>query len=391
MNRYKPKQKVLVAVGTRPEAIKLAPLIRALHKDARFECRVCSTGQHQEMLQQVFDWFDIEADEKMNVMTHGQPLNMMAGRIQSGFQTVLENETPDIVIVHGDTTTAFMCALAAHYSYNIFKHKPIKVAHIEAGLRTYDKYAPFPEESNRRLIGHIADWHFAPTMTNAEALAIENIVDDVFIVGNSVIDALHETTEILKNKPVEPYPFIEDDGRIILVTGHRRENYGTGFDNICRALKEISALYPSDHIVYPVHLNPIVKDKVTEHLQDLENVHLVAPMDYPHFVAAMQQAHIILTDSGGIQEEAPALGKPVLVMREVTERPDAVAMGTVKLVGTNKEKIVGETCLLMDDEEAYKKMSEAKNPYGDGKSVERILNIMAGERGQENAFMVAGV
>jgi len=373
-------KKVLIVVGTRPEAIKMAPVILAMQADDRFECSVCATGQHQEMLYQVLDWFGIAPDTRMNVMSHGQPLSHMAGRILNGLHTIVENDHPDYILVHGDTTTAAMASLVGYYSYSVSEHKPIQVVHIEAGLRTHDMYAPFPEEGNRVMIGHLSNWHFAPTETAKKALADENVTENVFVTGNTVIDALFTTIELLKKEPRNPLPQIPEGKRIILVTGHRRENYGEGFRSICAALRELAEKYPEDHIVYPVHLNPSVKDVVTETLADVKNIHLVRPMDYPDFVATMQRSYIILTDSGGIQEEAPSLGKPVLVMRDVTERPEAVEAGTVKVVGTDAKKLVQEASILMDNADAYNKMSGSMNPYGDGQATKYILDILCGEK-----------
>lgn len=378
--------KALCIVGTRPEAIKMAPVIKALQADDRYECLVCATGQHKEMLYQILDWFQITPDYKMDVMLAGQPLSHLAGKLLSGLHDLIDEINPDLTFVHGDTTTAFIAALASHYAYNKETGREMKVVHVEAGLRTYDKHAPFPEESNRVLIGQLADWHFTPTITSAEALLLENVVKNVYVVGNTVIDALYDTVDLLKHNPREPLAFIPEDEKVILVTAHRRENYGDGFKNICKALKEIATLHPDSHVVYPVHLNPHVKGVVTEMLADISNIHLIPPMDYPDFVAAMLRSHIILTDSGGIQEEAPSLGKPVLVMRDVTERPDAVAAGTVKLVGTNAETIVSATTKLMNDELAYNKMAKAINPYGDGMTAMRIINILAGDSAKENTF-----
>jgi UDP-N-acetylglucosamine 2-epimerase (non-hydrolysing) len=378
--------KALCIVGTRPEAIKMAPVIKRLQKDPRYECIVCATGQHKEMLYQVLDWFDIVPDYKMDVMLAGQPLSHLAGKLLSGLHDLIDEINPEFAFVHGDTTTAFIAALASHYAYNAAESKHMKVVHVEAGLRTYDKHAPFPEESNRVLIGQLADWHFTPTINSAEALLLENITRNVFVVGNTAIDALYDTIDILKEKPHNPLSFIPEDEKVIMVTAHRRENYGDGFKNICKALKEIAILYPNTHIVYPVHLNPNVKDVVEGMLGEISNIHLVPPMDYPDFVSAMMRSHLILTDSGGIQEEAPSLGKPVLVMREVTERPDAVAAGAVKLVGTDTDKIVSTVTMLMEDEVAYRTMAKAVNPYGDGQTSERIVNILAGDPVKANTF-----
>ncbi|MBI1363909.1 MAG: UDP-N-acetylglucosamine 2-epimerase (non-hydrolyzing) [Proteobacteria bacterium] len=372
--------RVLTIIGTRPEAIKMAPLVLALQNDERFESAVCATGQHREMLYQVLDWFKITPDYALNVMTHNQPLAYLSGRVLNGLQTIISGYKPDMVLVHGDTTSGFIGALAAFYNR-------VPVAHIEAGLRTGDLYAPYPEEANRQLISRLAQWHFAPTQTAADSLMCEDVPNpNIFVTGNTVIDALLETTTMLAKKPIKVLPEVPEDARMILVTGHRRENYGDGFVQICEALKHIATTYPDTHVVYPVHLNPNVKNVVHEMLDGIGNVHLVAPMDYPSFVAAMQRSTLILTDSGGIQEEAPSLGKPVLVMREVTERPDAVAAGTVKLVGAKKERIIAAVSELLDNPDVYARMSQAKNPYGDGKATRRILNILAGEEVATNTF-----
>lgn len=384
------RKKVLVAIGTRPEAIKMAPLIHALQNDARFSCQVCSTGQHKEMLTQVLEWFNIETDHELNVMLSGQPLAKLSGRILSGMQDVISTERPDLVLVHGDTTTAFLAALASFYNYDIKTKHKIKIAHIEAGLRTDDILSPYPEEGNRRLIAPLADYHFAPTLTSAHHLNGEGITKNIFVTGNTVIDALHYTKEKTKEYKKDPFPYIPQDAKIILVTGHRRENYGAGFEGICSALKIITEKYPKANIVYPVHLNPQVKEPVTEMLGDVKNVHLIPPLNYPDFIAAMHRSHIILTDSGGIQEEAPSFGKPVLVMRNTTERPEAIEAGTVKMVGTDERKIIDAVSKLMDCDASYSHMAHAVNPYGDGKASRRILNILAGENPLENTFSSIG-
>lgn len=383
-------QNILVTVGTRPEAIKMAPIIQALKNDSRFTCKVCSTGQHKEMLQQVFDWFKIEADFHLDVMEPGQPLARLSGRILSGMQDTFNKFRPDISLVHGDTTTAFLSALAAYYNYDYKNQHKIKVAHIEAGLRTHNMMSPYPEEGNRRLIGSLADFHFAPTLSAAHNLNAENISENIFVVGNSVIDALLATKSKTNALNLKALPFICKEKRTILVTGHRRENYGRGFEGICHALKLIAEKYEDVNIVYPVHLNPQVQKPVHDLLDHIPNIHLIDPLNYPEFISAMCQSHIILTDSGGIQEEAPSIGKPVLVMRDTTERPEAVEAGTVKVVGTDERKILNEVSKLLDSEEAYKKMSESINPYGDGNTTKRILNILAGENPHENIFHYPG-
>jgi UDP-N-acetylglucosamine 2-epimerase (non-hydrolysing) len=373
------KLKVLSLVGTRPEAIKMAPVIKALAADDRFQSIVCATGQHQEMLYQILDWFHIQPDHALNVMTANQPLAYLSGRILNGLQTVISFDKPDIVVVQGDTTTAFIGALAAFYNR-------VPVAHVEAGLRTFNLASPYPEEGNRQLIGRIAKWHFAPTDTAAAALAKEGITDGVYVTGNTVIDALLETTAMLKAAPRQPLAFVPEGTRVVLVTGHRRENYGEGFRQICLALKDLAQRYPDTAIVYPVHLNPNVKTVVHAELGDVKNIHLIRPLDYPDFVAAMQRAHLVITDSGGVQEEAPSLGKPVLVMRDTTERPEAVTAGTVRLVGAQRDSIVRSAIELLDTPAAYAAMARAVNPYGDGLATGRILNLLAGESAAGNTF-----
>ncbi|MFT7144022.1 MAG: UDP-N-acetylglucosamine 2-epimerase (non-hydrolyzing), partial [bacterium] len=342
------RKKVLVAIGTRPEAIKMAPIIHALKHDTRFDCQVCSTGQHKEMLQQVFDWFEITADHELDVMRAGQPLAKLSGRILNGMQDVISNHRPDLIMVHGDTTTAFLAALASFYNYDVATQHKIEIAHVEAGLRTDNLLSPYPEEGNRRLIAPLADYHFAPTMTSAHHLNAEGINKNIFVTGNTVIDALNYTRQKSEENKKNPFPNIPKEAKIILVTGHRRENYGEGLKGICNALKLLAEKYEDMHIVYPLHLNPQVKKPVTEMLSHISNIHLTEPLDYPHFIAAMHRSYIILTDSGGIQEEAPALGKPVLVMRDTTERTEALKAGTVKMVGTDERKIIDAVSKLMD-------------------------------------------
>jgi UDP-N-acetylglucosamine 2-epimerase (non-hydrolysing) len=380
----------MITVGTRPEAIKMAPIINAMKQDKRFDCKVCSTGQHKEMLEQVFNWFNITPDYELDVMRPGQPLAKLSGLILSGMQDVLSHHRPDTLLVHGDTTTAFLSALAAFYNYNFYDHSHIKIGHVEAGLRTGNMLSPYPEEANRRLIGPIADFHFAPTLNSAHSLNAEGITENIFITGNSVIDALYETKERIQNKKIKPFPFIKNSHKTILVTGHRRENYGDGFKNLCHALKLIAEKYKDLNIVYPVHLNPNVQGPVYELLGDCKNIYLVDPMDYPIFVSAICESDIILTDSGGIQEEAPSLGKPVLVLREETERPEALKAGTVELVGTSEIRILNAVSKLLDDVDYYNKMANAINPYGDGLTTKRILNILAGDNPLENVFSPTG-
>lgn len=361
---------VLSIFGTRPEAIKMAPVLHALTA-AGAKSRVCVTAQHRGMLDQVLDLFDIVPDVDLNLMRPNQTLEGLTAAVLEGIAGVLEDMKPDMVLVHGDTTTTFAAALAAFY-------KRIPVGHVEAGLRTGDIYAPFPEEVNRRLTDGIATLYFAPTDGARDNLLKEGRDSQgIFVTGNTVVDALFITRDKLAQddglrRDIEdalPYP--RSGRRMVLVTGHRRENFGDGFKNICEALAALAGRDDVD-IVYPVHLNPNVQGPVNEILGGTENVHLLAPVDYPSFVHLMSNAHIVITDSGGIQEEAPSLGKPVLVMRDVTERPEAVDAGTVKLVGTDKARILAEATELLDNANAYETMSRAHNPYGDGKAAARI-------------------
>ena len=365
--------KVLTVFGTRPEAIKMAPLVHALAKDPHFEAKVCVTAQHREMLDQVLNLFSIVPDYDLNIMSPGQGLTEITCRILQGLKPVLESFKPDVVLVHGDTTTTAAASLAAFY-------QRIPVGHVEAGLRTGDLYSPWPEEANRTLTGHLAMYHFAPTENSRQNLLRENLPDSrIFVTGNTVIDALFwvrdrvMNDETLRTELSERYPFLSNDKKMILVTGHRRESFGQGFEKICHALAEIAATNPDVQIVYPVHLNPNVSEPVNRILGHIDNVMLIDPQDYLPFVWLMNHAWLILTDSGGIQEEAPALGKPVLVMRETTERPEAVDAGTVRLVGTDSRRIVDEVTRLLRDEDEYQRMSRAHNPYGDGRACERIL------------------
>lgn len=393
-------QKVMVVFGTRPEAIKMAPMVLALQNDPRFELCTVSTGQHREMLWPILEWFGITPHHNLDVMTPGQPLAFLSGKLLNGLHTLMEAEQPDIVMVQGDTTTAFMAALTAYYGYDYFVRNErrsrhhIQVAHLEAGLRTYNNYAPFPEEVNRKLIGHIASWHFAPTATSAQALFDENLTENVYITGNTAIDALHLTVERLgdtsrQRKLPEGLTPEHLAKPYILITGHRRENYGEGFEHICKAVAALAKRYPTHNFIYPVHLNQHVQGPVHAMLGDLSNVILTAPADYPDFVNLMQHSHLILTDSGGIQEEGPALGKPVLVMRDLTERPEGILAGTNRLVGTTTQGIIDNVAELLDNPAAYEAMSRAANPYGDGLAVQRILNLLAGEGAQNNTFIPA--
>jgi UDP-N-acetylglucosamine 2-epimerase (non-hydrolysing) len=368
--------KVLTVFGTRPEAIKMAPLVLALEQDARFESKVCVTAQHREMLDQVLDLFDIQADFDLDIMSPGQSLFEITGRILQGLKSVLEAFQPDVVLVHGDTSTTFAAALAAYYLQ-------IPVGHVEAGLRTGNLYSPWPEEGNRKLTGAITRFHFAPTEISRNNLLTEAIAaENISITGNTVIDALFWVRDKisqdinLSSQLASAYPFLDEGKKLVLVTGHRRESFGGGFERICEALRQIAVDHPDCQILYPVHLNPNVQEPVNRLLQSVDNIHLIEPQDYLPFVYLMTRAHLILTDSGGIQEEAPSLGKPVLVMRETTERPEAVEAGTVKLVGTDVDTIVGAVNRLLNDHDHYQAMSEAHNPYGDGQACLRILNAL---------------
>lgn len=367
----------LIIFGTRPEAIKMAPLVKAFKAcPSIFETKVCITAQHREMLDQVLDFFEIIPNYDLDLMKPDQNLYSLTAAIITGLQPVLEDCNPDYVYVHGDTTTTMVASIAAFYS-------GAKVCHVEAGLRTYNKLAPFPEEVNRSIAGRVCDYHFAPTETSKANLIKENIPSNTILVtGNTVIDALDYSVKKVtapnyKDEELDTLVKIIDKSKqLILVTGHRRENHGEGFINICNALKKIAESSSDFQIIYPVHLNPNVQKPVYEILAGLDNVFLIPPLSYPAFVWLMNASKLIITDSGGIQEEAPSLGKPVLVMRETTERPEAVAAGTVKLVGTNTEKIVSETLNLLTNEEAYNKMRTPHNPYGDGKACNRIVNFI---------------
>lgn len=368
--------KTLCVFGTRPEAIKMAPLALALAADKRFEARVCVTGQHREMLDQVLGLFAIEPDFDLNIMKPGQDLTDITTLILQGMKTVLAEFKPDVVLVHGDTGTTFATSLAAYY-------QQIPVAHVEAGLRTGNIYSPWPEEANRKLTGALANLHFAPTETSQANLLREGIDPSTIIVtGNTVIDALLDVVKRLDHDPelnaqaAAPSAFLDPKRKLILVTGHRRESFGDGFERICEALVEVAQQNSDVDIVYPVHLNPNVREPVNRLLSGIHNIHLIEPLDYLPFVSLMSRAYIILTDSGGIQEEAPSLGKPVLVMRDTTERPEAVDAGTVKLVGTDTGNIVRELNRLLGDQDAYSAMSHAHNPYGDGQACGRIIEAL---------------
>lgn len=363
--------KVLMVFGTRPEAIKMAPVVKQLQATPGLEVDVCVTAQHREMLDQVLQLFDITPRFDLNVMKPGQDLTDITSRIILALRDVLKDHRYDRLLVHGDTTTTMAAAMAAFYAQ-------VPVGHVEAGLRTGNIYAPWPEEMNRMLVGRIADLHFAPTETARQSLLAENVSDDrIVVTGNTVIDALQQVVAQFEADPAlnaqmqARFPFIKDGQRMILVTGHRRENFGQGFENICQALRAISE-EGDVQVVYPVHLNPNVQEPVRRILGDAANVHLIEPQDYLPFVWLMQRSYFLITDSGGVQEEAPSLGKPVLVMRETTERPEAVEAGTVRLVGTDADKIRNKALELLSDTGAYESMARALNPYGDGKASERI-------------------
>jgi UDP-N-acetylglucosamine 2-epimerase (non-hydrolysing) len=367
---------ILLVFGTRPEAIKMCPLVNQLKVDDSFNVKVCVTAQHREMLDQVLNLFNIVPDYDLNIMKHGQSLSELTSNILNGLEAVLADAQPDIVLVHGDTSTTFSSSLAAFY-------KQIPVGHVEAGLRTGNLYSPWPEEANRKLTGALASLHFAPTKAAANNLIKENIdPKNIITTGNTVIDALLTVVDnIEKNAELsvqfnEKFSFINEKRKFILVTGHRRESFGQGFENICQALANIASDRPDIDIVYPVHLNPKVQEPVNRLLSRFSNIYLIEPQDYLPFVYLMYKSHIIVTDSGGIQEEAPSLGKPVLVMRDTTERPEAVEAGTVKLVGTDSISIASESMKLINDEAYYDSMSFAHNPYGDGNACKKIANAI---------------
>ena len=370
-------KKILLVFGTRPEAIKMAPLVKALQKDTEhFETRVCVTAQHRQMLDQVLEVFGITPEYDLNIMAPNQDLYDITAKVLMGLREVLKDFRPDTVLVHGDTTTSMAASLAAFCMQ-------IPVGHVEAGLRTYNMLSPWPEEMNRQVTDRICTYYFAPTEQSKKNLLQENIDEKkIFITGNTVIDALLMAVDIISSTPgmeekiakeFQEKGYTVGNREYILVTGHRRENFGEGFLHICKAIKELAALHPDMDIVYPVHLNPNVQKPVYELLSGVDNVYLISPLDYLPFIYAMQHSTLLLTDSGGVQEEAPSLGKPVLVMRDTTERPEAVEAGTVKLVGTDAEAIVSNVTALLQDKEMYKRMSETHNPYGDGQACERIM------------------
>lgn len=370
------KKKVLFIFGTRPEGIKMAPIIKAMQKrGSEFEAIVCSTGQHREMLDQVLEFFSIEPDYELNIMQPGQTLFHVTSSVLEKLEPILDEVKPDVIVVQGDTTTAFVGALAAYY-------KQIPVAHVEAGLRSGDIYSPFPEEVNRLLISRIAAYNFAPTGLSAHALKSESVPENsIYETGNTVTDAILEAREIvLKNDEHFENHFegVDFSKRIVLTTAHRRESFGEGLESICNAIKTLALAHKDIEFVFPVHLNPNVQEVARSVLADVSNVHLFAPFDYPEMVWIMDKAHIVLTDSGGVQEEAPTLGKPVLVMREVTERTEGIDAGTALLVGTNKQLIIDKTNALLNNTDGlYDQMAHAVNPYGDGHCAERIVDILA--------------
>ena len=382
------KKKIMLVFGTRPEAIKMAPLVLELQRQPDlFDTKVCVTGQHREMLDQVLEIFDIRPDFDLNIMKHGQNLYDVTARVLTGMGDILKKAQPDIVLVHGDTTTSTASALAAFY-------EQIPVGHVEAGLRTHNIYSPWPEEMNRQLTGRLATYHFAPTPLSRENLLREGVSDEKIVVtGNTVIDALYWVVEKIKNDKNLNRELndglknagydatrLADGKKLVLITGHRRENFGDGFIQMCTAIKDLTQKYPDVDFVYPMHLNPNVRKPIREVFGDdfghLSNMFFIEPLEYLSFVFLMEKSHIVLTDSGGIQEEAPGLGKPVLVMRDTTERPEAVTAGTVKLVGTDYQKIMDGVSTLLDDATAYQQMSKAVNPYGDGQACGRIIEFL---------------
>ena len=364
------KVKVMVVFGTRPEAIKMAPLVLELKNREQVECIVCTTGQHRQMLDPIIEIFGLDVDYDLNIMEPDQTLSMITSKTITGMEPVLEKTKPDMVLVHGDTSTAFAAALAAFY-------RKIPVGHVEAGLRTGNRYSPYPEEMNRRLISEIAEMHFSPTKSNAENLRRESVTGDIFITGNTVIDALHTTVSKSFRFYSDCLLDIDfDRERVLLVTAHRRENYGRPLENIMNALRDLAYAYPDIRIVYPVHMSPVVRDTAERILGNVPRVSLIEPLNVDEMHNLMDRCHLVLTDSGGLQEEAPALGKPVLVVRRETERPEAVEAGTVKVCGVERETIFRMASELLDSEEAYSQMANAVNPYGDGKACRRIADAI---------------
>jgi len=375
-------KRILVIFGTRPEAIKMAPVVHALKNSPSMETRVCISSQHKELLLPVLNLFDIESDFDLDVMRPDQTLTTITVRILEALEGIYAEFEPDMVVVHGDTTTAFSSALSAFY------HR-VPVAHVEAGLRTFDLMSPWPEELNRKLVGGIADLHFAPTDSARGNLLLENVVErSIHVTGNTVVDALlfmrkkiHDESQ-LRAQVEKTFSFLDYDKKLVLVTGHRRESYGSGFQSICDALRDIANEFEETvEIVYPLHLNPNVKEPVTERLSDISNLHLIDPTDYVHFIYLLEKSHVILTDSGGIQEEAPAFGKPVLVMRNKTERTEAIDAGSARLVGTDRERIFNVVSDLLTRPEIYREMSRVSNPFGDGNAAKRIAKAIAGYLG----------
>lgn len=384
-------KKIMLVFGTRPEAIKMAPLVKEFQKYSdEFETIVCVTGQHREMLDQVLHIFEIVPDYDLNIMQQGQDLYDVTARVLTGMRDVLKESKPDVILVHGDTTTSTAAALAAFY-------QQIPVGHVEAGLRTHNIYSPWPEEMNRQITGRIATYHFAPTPLSKNNLLTEGVTkQQIYVTGNTVIDALYMVVDRIKNDKTLDANLenqlkqagydvnrLTGEKKLLLITGHRRENFGDGFISMCTAIKDLTQKYPEVDFVYPMHLNPNVRKPIHEvfggDLSDLGNMFFIEPLEYLSFVYLMEKSNIVLTDSGGIQEEAPGLGKPVLVMRDTTERPEALEAGTVKLVGTSYEKIINEVSALLDNQEYYDKMSKAVNPYGDGMACNRIVNILRNE------------
>ncbi|HEY0116996.1 MAG TPA: UDP-N-acetylglucosamine 2-epimerase (non-hydrolyzing) [Allosphingosinicella sp.] len=368
--------KIVVAIGTRPEAIKLAPLVRELQARPGVDVQVCATAQHRQMLDQVLDLFGIAPDFDLDLMAPNQTLAGLTARIVASFDEVLAAAAPDVVVVQGDTTTTFACSLAAFY-------RRVRVAHVEAGLRTGDRHSPFPEEVNRRLTSVLTDWHFAPTERGRAALLAEDYPDRaIHVVGNTVIDALLEMVEQVRGASegyAQRFGFLPPGARMVLITCHRRENFGGGLQAICDAIGDLAKAYPETHFVYPVHLNPNVQGPVNDRLGSLANVHLIPPQDYLNFIWLMDRAHIVLTDSGGVQEEAPSLGKPVVVMRDTTERMEAIEAGTALLVGSDTRAIVNAARGLLDSEAEWRKMASIANPFGDGHSCARIADILTAQ------------
>lgn len=375
--------KILTVFGTRPEAIKMAPLVIQLAQQPHIELKICVSGQHREMLDSVLNLFSITPDYDLNVMSDNQDLFSITEKIMSGLKQVYSNAKPDFILVHGDTSTSFVATLSAFYM-------KIPVGHVEAGLRTGDNYSPWPEEANRKLTSTLATLHFAPTEKAKQNLLKENIRENsIKVTGNTVIDALmlikkqFQTNPSLIQKEERKHHYLRENTKLVLITGHRRENFGEGFINICNAIKTLAHQFPEVDFVYPVHLNPNVKKPVNKILKNITNVHLIAPQDYQPFVYLLMRSHLILTDSGGIQEEAPSLGKPVLVMRDTTERPEAITAGTVKLIGTNSQQIIENVTTLLTNDIEYKRMSQAHNPYGDGTASTQIINFLTSYIGND--------